>query len=723
MIKAFKVIIAGGVSLLAMTLHAQADFIFTPIAFALFAGPLGAVASFGAIYTGLQLAAYAAVLGAQLLFGGQEQPKINPGEMKNTFQESESSEINAIGRVRLGGLKAFGNTKSGSISRLIWHSKGPAVAFEQYHVGGREVIVEDDGDVSSPPWARSGGSWMNIKTKIGDGTETAWPDLMADFPTLWTPAHRCRGIFQSLVRFNVPSLDTPEGNEKFQKLYQGGAPDIMITGRVNTSYDPRDPAQDPSDVSTWLWSDNGPICAARILMAYPDMTHEDFDWDFIAEEADRADALVATLTGTEKRSRCWGVWPSENPRGQVMQEVLDSIGCEIVLNDEGLVRIRLVDDAPVSEIAFTEIHTPELNWKSGPEAVSRPNICRIKYYSPERGYDMGEIDMTSISWARIDDEVTRYGEKIFDVELPFCPSCSQAQRLARAMFLKARADAGTVRTNFVGLCAWGVTYATITDSDAEEEMLTRMAPPRVDDAAGQVDIPYIVWPQELIDNPWNPATMEAEPPLEAPELQYESELDTPIAPSEASIVQYPDLSYEVRLRFTGVDGGDTAEAVFRDYTGTEPNMFQSMTEYELGSFWYAYHTIDLVGEKVDFKVRFFTDDDEGSHFSPLLTSDPMEIDNTPVPEPTIDADISGSSGNYQVNVDATLQGMNAVSFKLQRLVFFTWFDVVSTNGRPGTVLSHNESIANGNSATFRAIAVTSNGTETISDQVTATAPA
>src|SRR5690606_13025369 len=219
-----------------------------------------------------------------------------------------------------------------------------------------------------------------------------------------------------------------------------------------------------------------------------------------------------------KRARCWGVWPSEHPRGEVMQQVLDSIGAEVVLSDEGKIRIRLIDDNPVSEMEFPSRHILELNWKSGPEAVERPNVCRVSYYSPEQGYDMGEINMSGIAWARVQEEIDRYGEKIFDVELPFCPSASQAQRIARRLFLQARADAGSIRTNMAGLAAWGVVYANVVDDDAEETMLTRFASPRIDDEQGQVDIPYIVWPPELIEQPWNPASMEAPPPEPAPEL-------------------------------------------------------------------------------------------------------------------------------------------------------------------------------------------------------------
>src|SRR5690606_8984999 len=116
------------------------------------------------------------------------------------------------------------------------------------------------------------------------------------------------------------------------------------------------------------WSDNGPLCAARIMLSYPDLTVDSFDWDFIGDEADKADALVATKAGTEKRSRCSGVWLSESERGATMQQVLDSIGCEVVQSDTGLVRIRLIDDTPTSEVSFSDRDIVDWSWKSGPEA-------------------------------------------------------------------------------------------------------------------------------------------------------------------------------------------------------------------------------------------------------------------------------------------------------------------------------------------------------------------
>lgn len=715
--KSIKIALAGSAALLASTAHAHADFVFTPLTYFLFAGPLGALVGPGVIYAGLQVAAYAAVLGAQFALSQRNQPKIDPGQAKSTYQDSESSEINAIGRVRLGGLKAFGNTKGKHIYRLIWHSRGVLDGIEEYHVGGRQVVVDPSGVVSSPPWARTGGSYMYIWSKPGDGTETAWTQLRSAFPDLWTPAHRCRGVFQSLVRFETPDLGTEAGNEKFQQLYQGGAPDIEITARVTHVYDPRDPSQDPDNESTWLWTDNGILCAVHIMRRYPDLRSTDFDWTFIAAEADKADAIVLTLEGMEPRARCWGIWPSESKRNEVMQQVLDSIGAEVTLNDDGLIRIRLTGDAPTAEVDLPALHLDDLNWKAGPDAVERPNVCRIRYYSPERGYDMAEIDLEGIPWARIEDEVDRYGEKFFDVELPFCPSASQAQRIGRRLFLQARADSGTTNTNMVGQTTWGCYYVNIEDEDAEETMLCRIAPPRTNEQAGEVDIPFLIWPQALIDNPWNPPTMEAPPPDPAPEIQFESNVPTPAKPADAAVVQYDSGTWETRLKFSGVSGGGTPETNYRYFPGGTPTPWAAMTDYTFEGSYYGHVAQDTRSPQAEFRVRFSQSGEIGN-WSPYLSEEPFAVDNSAPPAPFgITGNRNGSTG--EITITAKTDALNAVKleFWYRILVGGTpdpdWTKLGTKECRPGEIqFDGSGDTGSGPSidTEYRVRAITTNGT-------------
>lgn len=589
--KHFKIAALGATALYASIVPAFADPIsvgsFVISAF-LSVGLGGVLPTVSAAVIG-QFVIGAAVLGASVLSSviGARRPDINPGDFKNTFETGDSSEIRAIGRVRVSGLKAFGNTTGVDRYRLICHTKGLWSATEEHFLGGREVTIDSDGAVSSPPYSKPGGSYVYVQSKVGDGTETAWSDLVTAFPSLWTTNHRVRGIHQSLVKYISPGIAEP----KFLKLYQQGEPPYEKVGRAEPIYDPRDVGQSATNSSTWEWDDNGILCAAHILRTYPSLAATDLDYVDIALEATKAEVLVDTLTGTEERSRASGLWTSESPRGDVMEQVLRSIGAEIVPMDDNTYTIRLIDDTRTAEIEFTDKHLIDVSVRYGPESVERPNVCRVRYYAPERNYEMTEIDLTGIAWARIDDEVDNVGEQIFDVELPFCFSASQAQRIARRLFALARSDAGVAKFNFAGMAAWGLTTASIPFPDIGTgygtlNRICAISTPRVNDVDGTVEIPFIVWP-DLTE--WNPAVDEAAAPEKIPDLLFESELDTPAAPTEALIVRYPNGNREVRVKFAGVAGGTIAEANYRTYTGGLPNAWQSMTEYEgVSGAWYGW---------------------------------------------------------------------------------------------------------------------------------------
>jgi len=706
MLKLLRAILFAGISYLALVdvAHAVPLPLVVQIGGWLFTntflgGVFGLETLIAATQLGLTLAASA---GASLVAGSLgRRPTTDPGKYRGTFEATDSSEINAIGRCRIGGLRAFGNTAGIDRYRLTLHSATPLVAIEEYYLGSRPVTVESDGNVSSPPYAKPGGSWVTWKTKSGEGTHDAWEDLIAAFPTLWTADHKALGIAQSLLKYTSPGIATA----KFGKLYQGGEPPAEILGRFGRVYDPRETECDPDDPLTWIWSMNGVLCAARIMLSYPNVSVSSFDWNFIAEEADKADTLVATLTGTEPRSQCSGIWLSEDKRGDTMQEVLRSIGAEIVQSEAGLIRVRLIDDEPEAEIEYTTRHLIDWSWKSGPDAAERPNVCRVRYYSPERNYELAEIDLSDTPWARVESEIDRYGEKPMDIDLPFCPSASQAQRIARREFLLARGDHGSAILNMAGMAAWGRSYVAFHLDDLEETLVTKIAPPRCDDSSGSVDIPFIVWPQELIDEPWDPATMEAPAPDPIPSLEFEGELETPEAPIAAALVQYEDMSYELRVHFDGVEGGTTAEAVYRTSTGGLPDPYTSMTEYEgFDDDWYAYAVADVEGQDVDIKVRFFNEEDEGSHFSDPLQLPAVEVDNTALSAPHIDV-VATPVGevNTKYDVTAWCTDLNAV-----KLVLDVEGHVQQNDGRPGQTLSY--SVTQSGALDAAAIAYTSDGT-------------
>lgn len=712
MIRILRAAALAGVSLIAMAVHAHAD----PVSIGSFVISSLLSTGLGAVLPVVSAAAIgnfvigAAVIAANIAVSalGAQRPPVNPSEFKNVFEDtSNQSELRAVGRVRVGGLKAFGNTAGLDRFRLICHTKGLWTATEEHYLGGREVTVEGNGDVSSPPWARPGqASWVNVQTKLGTGGETAWPDLISAFPTLWTSAHRVRGIHQSLVKYISPGLT----DEKFLKLYQGGEPPYEKVGRAEPVYDPRAGGQSATNPATWAWRDNGILCAAHILRAFPSVSASDLDYADIALESTKADAQVATRAGLEDRSRCWGFWPSESQRSDIMEQVLRSVGAEILQTSDDKTTIRMIDDVRTPDITIPEKHIVDLQWRAGPESIERVNVCRVRYYSPERHFEMTEIDLTGIAWARVQEEIDRVGEQYYDVELPFCPSAPQAQRIARRLFALARADAGVVKTNFAGMAAWGKPVAAIEFPDLGITETCAIGTPRVNDDEGTVEIPFVVWPDLT---PWNPAVDEAPAPEPLPNLQYESELDQPAPPSEAAVVQYESGTYETRVKFSGVPGGTIAEANYRTYSGGEPNAFQSMNEYGGTSIWYGWATANTAGGRVDFRSRFFNADDEGSYFSNLLTINQMAIDNTPTGAPAVVA----TGLETGVDLTITVPELRAVSLRVEYNWTGTWTTHTTNNAvRPASPIhvvmdGFLNSTPSDRTLQWRVSSATSNGTQ------------
>jgi len=556
--------------------------------------------------------------GAALLLTPKTPSSIDPGQARQTFENASAPELRAVGRARLGGLKAFGNTVGNDRYRLIFHCRGLIDGFETFYLAGREVIVQpSDGKVVSRPWLQGDGSttYAYLKTSLGPDDKTAWADLVAAFPALWTSDHRARGIAQTLAKFVNPGLGTTD----FLALYQSGPPELEVVVRAESEvYDPR--------IDDEQWTENGILNALHILLSYPERSLDDIDLEFVADEADRADAVVATRAGNVARSRCCGVWSSESARGENLQRVLDSIGAWIVQRDGGSkIGLQLIDDDPTAEMTIPLRHITKFSWKAGPDGVERPNRCRLKYYSPERNYELAEVDLSGVAWANIQDEIDAYGEKPLEIELPFCPNAGQAQRRARQMFALARSNSGTIKTNMAGLAVWGCRIVNFEFPDDLGTIKCLIGAPKVLDGEGEVEIPFRVWPSLPA---WNTSTDEVDAPDQIPEIALGEEKDTPDTPAEATVVQYPAGDYETRVRYTvpADAAGGEVEFAYRTYNARDlPNAWLPMVEEET-TIHFAHVPLDLRGERGEFRLRTY-EEGNSSKWSPLFNVPSLAINN------------------------------------------------------------------------------------------------
>lgn len=569
-------------------------------------GSLGGVFSIGGGLLGKLLLTGIAI-GVQVLFA--EKPRTpEPQDLKTTKKSEEGPGYIAFGRCEVEGKVAFGNTAGYELFRLILHAFGPLDAVEEYFYDGRSIIVEPNGKVSSPPFNRAGNeSYLTLKTKVGDGTEVSWPQLQDAFPSIWTSAHRARGIAQTLLQFTNPGSD----DEKFGKLLTGGLKNVRIRGRWGRFYDPRD--------ESTAWSQNSALICLHYLRQLPFVTDDQIDFDDIADVADACDVLVDTIDGgTAPRSRLSGGGEGV-VNTEFVEELLKSAGLEHRRTPEGKRTFAFLEDNPASELTFEADHVLEYQLRKGPEGARRPNFCRVKYYSAERGYTLAEIDLDDAPWARIDDEIALYGEQETTIELKFCCDASQAQRIARRLFYLERAITGVARTTFAGMAAWGLRTVTfrVPDFGADNGLLSLKSvidPVSVDDEAGACEIPFTVIPPEL-KVPWDADTDEVAPPPVLVDVEYEADIPTPGVPDEAVAVEVSPGNWRVELRYTPPAEADTTEASYRSYTGGEPDPWSSMEEVN--------STLSILdgdyrGQQMDFRYRVFNGSGASSYLSPIL---------------------------------------------------------------------------------------------------------
>lgn len=668
-----------------------------------------------------------ALVGAQIglsLLTSSGGGSIDPGQAKEEIQSEETSELRGIGTVRVTGALNYGNNNHPNLYRHMLHLKGPISRIVTPYVNDREVIMDSSNRVYSPPWAdfntdgTISASYLSLQSKIGDGTETAYSELISAFPDVWTSAHKAQGIFQSLVNVSSPGTASPKylklfGARQYPKISYVVQSSLLYNPALDSNRTDGAGAHLFDDESTWEWTDNGIVGALNIFMQYPDFSESLIDWDAQIAQVQAADVLVTTKTGTEKRARISGVWPSEAKRGDVLNQVMDSVGCELVTSSAGKYYLRLIDDNPTSQVTITEQDIYDLQWQSGPKAIERPNTCEIKYYSPERDYEMAEINMTGIAWATIDDEVDRWGEKILTVELPFCPSASQAQRIARRIFEWSRADAGTIETNLSGMAAFGCHYGTLEIVGDNE--ICKITSPRCNDQNGSVDIAFLSLPT-LAD--WVPATDEADAPEPYAVQVDDTALDTPSAPSTAFSVTYGGGNKELRVTYSGVAG---ATGYLLAYSTLDSNgnreRYVPMTRFETNLISYA--SGDLVGEDLDIKMQAF-DSDGASNFSDSLSISSLG-ENTTAPLSVADVVLTSvleTPGSTDPYVDSSISfgiaSQNIIHLKVQAFDNLNSLIQTITNADRGPIpLIFSQTVTNGTRWDYVEITQTVHGGTTL----------
>ncbi|HEV2557968.1 MAG TPA: hypothetical protein VGU45_05020 [Microvirga sp.] len=505
--------------------------IFTAIAGAV----VGALGIAGAIGTALtSVIAGALAIGASVAVQALTAKK--PGDPRSTsgptpaaqvvLNQTTGPRVRGYGRAKLGGTRAFWDSREGRLYQVLMQHSGQIDAYETFFAGDLQLGIDGSGNNTAAPI----NDYLYLSSHTGDPNQGAASLMLNNWSDVWTTAHRLRGIAYLVTVFRSP------GQETFSEKYPEGAmTPIRAIMRLSRVWDPRVSAQDPNDEATWAWSDNPALCILDYLR-HPDgyrRSLADIDVPSFSAFASLCDQPIPLAAGgTEKRYRLWGIYSLTEDPSDVLRRMLATCDGELYQTHEGRIALRGgVWTPPTVMITEGEVLSHQL--EQGNNRFGAFNELKIIYTSPLHDYQA----MEAIPWIDLADQAER-GVLQDDLTLDLVPSATQARRLAKIHTRKLNPRwRGTVRVAFgPGIDALGertirLVLPELQIDDAFQITRFSMAP---DLTAVEMDV--VTLGEEAYT--WNPAIEERE---------------TPPIPQETT----PDLTFPVPQTLTPTKVGST----------------------------------------------------------------------------------------------------------------------------------------------------------------------
>lgn len=338
------------------------------------------------------------------------------------------------------------------------------------YINNRLVRIDASGDVKDSPWVdASGNSAINVK--IYDGSQTTVDsELDAAFPG-WTADHVGKGIVYARIKMN------PNVNPTFFANTFSQTPDFTFEVMGFKCYDPRNGSCVLGNPATYVYSDNVSICRANYAIhelgaQFPPAL---IDWASVASAADIDDEAVALANGgTERRYTCFAYFRTDQRHEDVFEKFNHANGGDFAPIGDKYVSRSGSYGASIYPITITpdDYEADGLRFADCAPLGSRVNGVRGIFTSPLHHYEERDFPAFQDASALADDAAglgvsSASAEAWLDLELSFVTSPSQAQRLARIAYNRARFGfPASVALQFTHFDAVAGDTVTITDDFA-----------------------------------------------------------------------------------------------------------------------------------------------------------------------------------------------------------------------------------------------------------------
>lgn len=381
-----------------------------------------------------------------------------PEDVQQQTKNAVAPRHRHYGRVKVSGNWAFANTEQGNFHKVLAIGQGPIDAIEEFWVDDFLATRDDstglvtvgtpvDGDTKN--YANK----VRILYRLGTPTTLYYSELASVFPSLWTNAHRGRGVVslyatQYAVGQNDYMTFFPSGiNTNYRVVLRGAILENPVTYAM--AWDDNS----ASVIRDYLYHEDG-LRLPKSLVMTP-LAIEGWQTAYNKCEA----AINLKAGGTEPRYRSWGSYSLEEKCADVLNRMLLSCDGRLMITpDAGLtLNIGDIPENPVvidssMIVGFTELGR-------GHDIMTTANVVRATYTSPTGADDYQSTDADP--WIDTVDVGLR-GELATSYDFPMVPSHSQCRRLMKLAAYRSNPSwVGQFTCNVKALRAFGERYCRI----------------------------------------------------------------------------------------------------------------------------------------------------------------------------------------------------------------------------------------------------------------------
>lgn len=594
---------------------------------------LQVVAVVAAFIPGGQPVAAAAALALATLFKPKG-PK--PEQQERAIKTALPPRVSAYGTVRLYGAYILYDTNEDGYAVDAWvFHEGRVNAITRRYLRDVEITINGSGFVNKKDGEFGDGDTIAIGTRLGLATETAFAQLISRIPTVWTTNHRGDGVVTGCM------ISKPVKAKNFNDVYPAGGPDANVLSLVVEAqrvYDWRDPAQDPHNPETWVYSDNAALCTAHYYMV---RAYKDWDthfaptvayWTAAADDCDVAMALKAG--GTEKRYRVALAHKHTDTHKATIGNLLAAWDGFVAPRSDGALIAwsgRFVTPDPADLIGPDEI--VNYSWDYGVVDEDQFNEIAISYLSADHNYTT--VDATA--WQDI-DAISADGEVKSTTLENAVPSHAQARRLAKRLIAKTMAaNRGSITTNWRGRKIRGKRFIPLHIEEAGAVFFSGTAEIvrlRRNLVTGGVTFDWIKADPNI--DAWNPATEEGEPAPVGNRVAP-APLETPVITTATAEIDASATGARVRILVEGFARDDvTWYARWRATTDAAWNE-QEYTDVDPGPAALLVTSVVPTEIAVDVAVAYSTGDGRVSEWSTSSTVSTSTAALAPAPNTSFTA--------------------------------------------------------------------------------------